>query len=62
MGLLHERRDFNGVNEEVLIEACGRKNHSRVQMMRFDTKQKFKKASVSNYKWIPGDNYTAGIT
>jgi glutamine cyclotransferase len=30
--------------------------------MRFDNKEKFKRANVTNYTWTPGNNFTAGLT
>jgi len=60
--LLYEKRLIDGINEEVLIEACGRRSLSRFQMLRFDYDLKFKKASASNINWTPERNFTAGLT
>ena len=48
MGLLYEQRMIDGKNEGVLIEACGKLGLSRVQMMRFDNQEKYKRSNVTN--------------
>jgi len=39
---------IDGKNEGVLIEACGKLGLSRVQMMRFDNQEKYKRSNVTN--------------